>query len=294
MLTSKFPKTSNFLDQGMAFSFYALIFFLPISIALVEIFGSLALLFFILKRIFVYSGILSEKKNSLYENIRAIPKVFKPVKSILNWPILFYLAFNLLSVFTGQYYSESIKGFLGKVLQNAFIYFTFIEAVNSKRRLKIFLSVFFASFSLICINGIYQHFMGTGFIRGNPELDGRICSSLRQANDFGGYLLLGIPALGSLLIYFYNSRKNRFAPDILPARSIMPVLISLIVLVLSIACLGFTFSRGAWLAFSSCLIIASMYKFEYFVYSNLFILLFIFIFSPLISFFPCKLKPNDS
>jgi len=43
-------KIIQFFDRSMAFSFYALIFFLPISIALVETFTVLALLSYLLKR----------------------------------------------------------------------------------------------------------------------------------------------------------------------------------------------------------------------------------------------------
>ncbi len=199
---NKYPRTQKwitFCDRAMVFSFCALIYFLPISIALNESFVGIAFFFYLLKRGGMFSIQLrscraSGKILSFWQRGILFLKSYKPIDDSLNRPIAVLLGVSLISVILTQYPSVSLKGFLGKVLQSAFIYFNFIECINSRKRLRIFLTIFFISSVLICTNGLFQHFTGKGFIRGNIY-DGRMASSLRQGNDLAAYLVIIVPVL---------------------------------------------------------------------------------------------------
>ena len=200
----------------MAFSFYALIYFLPISIALSEIFTALALVSYLFKRLAWFCthvrGRVQERTSAAFmdNNFIFFLRSFKPVENYLNGPILILLFFSLISVFVSRHPMLSIEGFFGKVLQSAFLYFNFIECINSKKRLRKFLIVLLMSATLICINGLYQHFTGKDFIYGHLAGSGRISSSFRAHNDFAAYLIVIIPIFLSLSVLMQPMASNGF------------------------------------------------------------------------------------
>src|SRR3989344_4288730 len=174
-------KFIDWCDKTMAFSFYALIYFLPISIALTEIFSTLALLSWFLKRgVFFYveltRGSAKERRRTFPDTALLFLKSFKPAGSCLTVPVALFLFFNFISMLLSKHHMISAEGFFGKTLQHAFIYFNFIECINSRRRLKIFLRVFFFSATLVSTSGIYQYFIGQAiffFIRNGGGPIGR-------------------------------------------------------------------------------------------------------------------------
>jgi len=264
-------KTIIWHDRAMAFSFYALIYFLPISIALLESFAGLALFFYLFKRgtmfyVQIKKGSFSWQTLYFPKKIFAFLRAFKPVKNFLNWPIGILLFFILISAIVSQIPALSFRGYVGKTLQYVFLYFTFLECIHSRKRIKIFLTVYLISFALICINGIFQKFTGQDFIYGQP-IDGmRIFSSLRHANDFGAYLILIIPVLFSLSILL--GRRERTAvpgesSDFLVFTSLITRVIIFLLFILALICLGLTFSRGAWLAFALSLVFMGFRKLKF-------------------------------
>ena len=262
-------------DKVMAFSMYALIYFLPISIALTETFSGLAIFLYFLKRgtLFFYglkTG--SSKWPSFFSS-------FKPAANYLNKPIAVFLIINFLTVITSQFPRASIEGFVGKALEGVFIYFAFVEGISTKKRIKTFLAIFTISFFLICIDGLYQYFIGHDFIRGHI-FDGRISSSFRAANDFAAYLVVTIPVLFYLsLLSFPKEEKEDNKQAYFSFFSSGKIrLILLFLFVLSFACLVLTYSRGAWMAFVLCASVLGIKTRKVFLFSALFITLFLFAF----------------
>jgi len=257
----------NWCDKAMAFSFYALIYFLPISIALLEAFTGFALFFYLLKRGGIFYGILKKKflqgtKLSLVEKWRVFVKAYKPVENVLNIPIIIFLVTTLLSVASSQYLFHSIEGFFGKILQSVFLYFNFIECIRTKKRLRIFLTVFLVSCTLICINGFYQSIVGHGFIFGHVY-DGRISSSFRHANDFGAYLVVLVPVL--FCLSFLIGTKNEANPTDSKGFAFLTSLSSRIILIvlffMVLLSFGLTYSRGAWVGFILSLFLSGLFGF---------------------------------
>ncbi len=274
-------------DKFMAFCFFALIYFIPISIALSETFINLALVAYFIKRIAIF---ISKIKSSdfdwkglpVHKKAWVFLKHLKPIENWLNGPIALVLFFSVVSVIFSQNFSLSVSGFFGKTLQNAFIYFTFIECINTKKRLKIFLFAFFASVTLICTNGLFQYYGGKGFIHGRL-FEGQVSSSLRQANDFGSYLLIVTPVLFCLSVFILNGLKEQISKErsgFAFFSSPITKIVILCVFLLSLACLGLTYSRGAWLSFALSLFLVSIKSRKRLLLAMVFLLLFIVLFGP--------------
>jgi len=265
-------KTQRFIsgcDLFMVFCFCAMIFFLPISSALVEITSACALIAFFVKRV----GLIGQKivihkddwrVSPLKEKVIEIFMGFKPRESVLNRPIFYFIIVSLISVITSQIPSMSWMGFLGKVLQATFIFFTFIECMTTRKRFKIFIVFLILSSTLIGINGIYQYVTGTGFIREHSMYDERISSSLRAHNDFGAYLAIVIPTLLGVLYAMIKKQKSSIRGENKNfdffKNNFIKVIVSLSI-VLSIVCLNLTVSRGAWLGlFCGLILFAIAFK----------------------------------
>ena len=204
-------------DQVMVFCFFAMVYFVPISIALTETFSGLAIVCYLLKRGGMFFARWYPSQNStttILQTLKMFLVSFKPKDNYLNRPFALFMFINFVTIFTGHHHDVSFRGFLGKILQGAFIFFSFVECMTSIKRLKIFLVVFFASVLLVCFSGLYQYFMGYEFIRGHI-FDGRISSSLRQANDFAAYLVIVIPVLFYLFVpKIFVNKKDMCKPQI--------------------------------------------------------------------------------
>ncbi len=270
-------------DGAMAFSFYAMIYFLPISIALCEIFTSLAFIIWLLKRGAVFYQRLRETTTdgahcSFCQRIKLFLRSFKPIANPLNIPIALFLLFNFISMLLSQHRMVSIEGFLGKTLQNSFLYFNFIECINSRGRFKIFFRVFFVSIVLISVNGIYQYFVGHEFIHGS-SFDGRISSSFRHANDYAAYLVVvSLILLGSVFSLFAFGKKAVSGQEFFVSRR--SALFCLSLFVLTSFSLGLTYSRGAWLGFLFAMLYLSWRRRNLTFFNLLIIIVFFGIFYP--------------
>ena len=193
-------RVTTWADRVMVFSFCALIYFLPISIALVESFSGLVLLSYFVKRSLIFYSSLREFKKtepmSFLKTGHLFLQSFKPVNSILNGPIGIFIFVGFLTIFISRYPVLSIKGFFFKLLEWAFLYFNFVECMTTPKRLKIFMSVFFGfrdtdyaerNGTKIFGNGFYPAEFADGgedlFILSSPQQFGRI-SRRRCPDDF--------------------------------------------------------------------------------------------------------------
>jgi len=275
-------KFSEGCDKVIRFSFYALIYFLPISVALIEIFSTLALVVFFIKRSAAFYFSFQERKT---QNLPcAFPQAFhlfleayRPVRSPLNVAIGFFILANFISVIFSQYIPLSLKGFFFKVLQSTFIVFTFLEGMKTKGQVRIFVTIFMISATLVSINGLFQYFTGKGFIHGHLLMGGRVTSSFKHPNDFAAYLVVVLPIVLSLILYRWHiSGAIQEFGDFFIKDSHKLILRGglVLLLILVLVSLGLTFSRGAWLA-----VLAALFFFatkEKKIFFPLFIVVIIF------------------
>ena len=195
-------------DKIMVFAFCAMIFFLPISSAMVESLFGVVFLAFIVKRSLFFKGLLaSEQKGN---PVKLFMTAFKPVPNLVIKPVVFFMGAVMLSTFLSQYKATALKGFFFDLLQGVFLFFIFVECFNTQKRLKIFLAAFLASAFLVGIDGVVQYFTHTDFLRHHPVTDGRITGPFRHANDLGAYLTVICPVLFCLSGFPKFILKSRF------------------------------------------------------------------------------------
>ena len=288
---SRLQKFIDYSDWLIAVALYLQIYFLPISIALVESSFGLGLFGFFLKRWGIFFQQLKEQSRrnnrlSVTEKIWLFLRVFKPIKSDVNWLMGIFIFIGFLSIFVSHSLVLSIKGFMFKLLEWTFDYFIFIETVSSRRRLKIFLSVFLISAMIALGNGLFQHINGYEFIWHKINADGRVSAAFRHPNDFGGYLIVIIALLFSF-VYTYVGYRMKDLKILWGQKNFLCAATTFLfgfggiaLLFLAIACLGWTYSRGAWLAFFTGMIFLGLKKPKHIFIPILMIVAFCLVFSP--------------
>ncbi len=258
-------------DAVIWFAFYVLIFFLPISISMVETFSSIALVAFFFKRgVVFYTALKQHPAQPLAENkILLFLKSYKPTYTILNLPIGIYIFINGLSVIFSQHHILSIQGFFFKLLQGTFIYFTFIEGFKARKQILIFMLIFFLAAMLISVDGIFQMLAKKDFIYGHVIMAGeRITASFRHANDVGAYLIVVVPLFLSLLFvvflpHSWITRSRRIENPVEGYSWPLRVLI-VIVSIFAFICTGATYSRGVWLGLGVALLFFGIQRIKIF------------------------------
>ncbi len=267
------PKLEIF-DRLIRYSFYLLILLLPVGIGFVSSFAAFAIMFFWIKRV---CRIINERPKG-WDIIRTLTL---PVPHALNLPILCFVAAAFVSLVFSQNHVLSMMGFFGKLMRGLLLYISFVEAFTVPSHINAFLGTWIFSGLIVGLSGLTQYWFGYDFIRHLPLVDGRVSSTLRQANDFGAYILCVCPLLMSLLMHWDSVSlpmtgylKKWKIPTI-----VIGILLFLSYVVLVI-CLGLTFSRAAWVGFFVAIICLGFFKKEALPFIFLIIIGFIWIFTP--------------
>lgn len=205
-------------DRVMEYSLYLMVFYLPISKAIIEVCAVLAILAFAAKKIITREFV---------------------VYAYINKFLFFYAAVCALTIIFSSNLSISLKTFVLKLLENFLLYFIAIEVINSKRKIYTVLSIFMVSAALVCSDGLFQFFTHKDFLRNRAwpysrdAFTFRIIGPFVTSNDLAAYLtpLTGM-AFGLSMIRFKKLFLN---------------ILSKLLLVILIACLFLTLSRGAWI-----------------------------------------------
>lgn len=209
-------KVVDILDKVILFSLYVVAFHLPISKGVIESFSILSIFCFIVKKIIKREGIAS---------------------SYINFSILAYLLICFLSAFISSNFNISFKTYFDKMLQNVAFFFVAAESLNTERRMRNFVYIFLASSFFLGIDGIYQYFTHTDFIRHRPSFGlPRIHATFGAPSDFGCYLSAVIPF--SLTVFFVKLNAKKYLKFLF-----------LCLFTILFICLMLTVSRGAWFAF---------------------------------------------
>ncbi len=205
-------------DRIIEYCIYGVVFFFPISIALVEIILSLAVMFFLIKKI--------------------LQPDFKSFKNLSCFFLSLFFIFSALSIInSGPYLKKSLITLIFKWTEYILFFLIVKDTLNSPKRVRnaIFILLIFAV--IVGIDGLVQKVFGFEFIR-NRSLgltDNKLVSitgPFRHFNDFGVYLLVVLSLIIGLLLK--DKLKLRFK-----------VLLCLLYSPLA-ACLLLTFSRGSW------------------------------------------------
>ena len=216
----------SFFDHVVEYSLYAMIFFIPISKAGIEIFFSFAIFAFYAKKFL--------KPN------------FKSFLRPINFFLFFFIAFNTLSLFnSGPYFKKSLISLIFKWGEYFLIFLLIEDTFSSYRRIRNALFILL-SFSLVVgIDGLSQYFFNVEFLRHKSSVAitngiSAITAAFNHYNDFGAYLVVVL----SLVLALFLPRQRRFDR--------LALILSLI---LFEVCLLLTFSRGAWIGFIFLLVL---------------------------------------
>ncbi|MDD5503714.1 MAG: O-antigen ligase family protein [Candidatus Omnitrophica bacterium] len=162
------------INSLIRFTLYVMIFMFPIGKAWVEICFFVSLILLLIKRAFG-------------RNL-CIPA------SILNVPLIFYIAAGLLSVAASVHFGISLRAFFSKFLEGIVLFFIVIEVINKKAHLQMAVKAALCAAGFICLNGIMQYYVtgGYDFIYARQMIRDGITSTFNHPNDLAGYLLLAL------------------------------------------------------------------------------------------------------
>lgn len=212
------------------YALYGLLFFIPISISLVEIFAALAIIGFLGRKI--------------------IKPDFKFVKFWPNAFLLLFLFFSAVSLLnSGKHLNISLHALFGKWTQYLSICVIIQDNLYDNKVIKRGMLVFLFSASLVVFSGLSQYFFGYEFLR-NKSMTMMDCgmramtSSFVHYNSFGGYLVVVLSLVISLLL----------ADNFFDFKAIGLLIFS----VFSIMAIMLTFSRGSWTALAGSFIVMSI------------------------------------
>ncbi len=219
----------NFFDWVIEVCFYALVVAVTFSTSLVEIFSSIMIGAWLIKK--------------------AIDRDWKGLNSAPFKILLIFFLWTVLSTVNSDYFKESFRGIF-KVVEYSLIFVVAATSLGEEKVARRFLYVLSASAFLICINGLIQYYTGFDLIRhrGLITKDSlhRISASFVHPNDFGTYLFV----VGTIFISFLISRGARLRERVMV----------FIPLVLSMVSLFLTKSRGAWISFAAAFLVLGAIK----------------------------------
>ncbi len=244
-----------FCDKVMEYSMYLIVFFVPISKAMIEGGASIAILAFIAKKI--------------------LTRTFLPSESI-NKYLFLYVAMCVLSILFSTDIQLSLKTLFFKLLEVILIYFVVIEVFGEKRKIYTALVILFLSAMLVCVDGFYQYITNKDFLRQRnwpydlKPFTLRISGPFMTKNDLAAYL-------APLVVFSWGIFFVKF-------KAISIKFISKVILVLLSICLGLTVSRAAGFAVFTGLIFLGIFSDKRF---------FVFLLTGIIIFtFLCWISPT--
>jgi len=199
----------KYFDKATLFFLCALIFFIPISNAAIQICVSLTILSFI--------GATITKK------LKNIPK------TALDIPLLAFFIFLCFSVIFSINPHKSLISLILKNFEWFLLFFIVVATLNTKKRINVFLKVLFFSALCVAIDGLTQQIFGHDLFRGQAFQE-RISASFRHYNDFAAYLGVMFP----ITISLYVCNENKLRPYFI----FLSVLLGY--------CLVMTLSRGGY------------------------------------------------
>jgi putative inorganic carbon (hco3(-)) transporter len=233
-------KAEMVLSRAVEISLWVMVFALPFSISLLEIFFMCALVFWLIKRFVAYR----HSEDRLKKGIAGLIRAFVPIKTELRFPLFIFVFIGFLSTLASVSLILSLKGFFFKLMEWVLIYTIVTETINDRKKLNNLLKVIIFSMVFIAVDALFQSATGVDFIRHHDafvqtkpiviDTFNRIRGPFKNPNGLAAWLLVMVPlALSRAFI-----EKGRWSIKI-----IMWVLTGALVV-----CLVLTYSRGAQIA----------------------------------------------
>ncbi len=213
-------KVISFLERVVEITIYVLICALPFSKAMVEICAAVIIGAWFIKKI------ISSKSQ-------IIPS------TILNWPIAFFVLFNILSVSLSVDPKLSLYALFSKVFEHILLFFIVVETIQRPSQIKRIFFLLGISAFIVSVDGLIQYFSGKDLFRSYPlheEINVRAC--FKNPNDLAGWIIVCIPVFIGGIFNKVNVIYSKYQKIFFG-----------IVSVLLVACLFLTDSRASWVGF---------------------------------------------
>jgi putative inorganic carbon (HCO3(-)) transporter len=213
-------KTYAFFNLVAKIGIGGVLFFIPISHALIDSFAGLALLGFVGKKI-----------------IKPDFEWLKKRQNIFLTAFFFFMALSLVN--SGRYIDKSLVALFFKWGKYVTLSLIIQDLIRSRKDVLIFVSIFIFSAGLVALSGMTQLFWGVEFLRGREIsiMKGgfrAITSSFNHCNGLGAYLIIPF----SVYLAFLKAPQK-----------LKPGWYALILFlgVISAFCIFYTYSRGTWI-----------------------------------------------
>lgn len=216
-------KALKVADRIAEYALYGLIFFIPISVAGIEVFAGIAFIAFIVKKVICPDFTFIKDNRYFYFFL-----------------LLFIFFLSLSLVNSGEYFSQSLYHLLARWIGYIFIVPVAADTFSSPGRIKKALFFIILSTSLAALSGLSQRFLGFEFFRVREMIRVRgetlaVRAAFNHYNLFASYLIIFIPV--ALILNFLKVKKKFYKIAIFFWAPLL------------ILALMFTFSRGGWLGF---------------------------------------------
>ncbi len=211
-------KILRFLDVAVEYSVYGLIFFIPISIAMIGTFASFVLTFFLLKKV------LSPDFTSIKAN-----------KMLFIFLLLFFAFMDLSLLNSGPLVVKSLKVLIIKWGRFPLLIWAIIDTFRDTRRIVKAVYIILFSAALVGLTVFTQKFFGFEFLRGRASwgYSAPSIGPFKNPNGLAAYLTCVIPVVLSLSLWKWKKITVRLCFILI---TVMLILSSL-----------WTGCRGGWL-----------------------------------------------
>lgn len=256
------------IDKIIMFFLCLMIFFLPISKAVIEVSATICIISWFIKRVIILIKKIKRNRH-LKDGAESIFKSVTPffIKDFsLNQSIFLFIAANLMAVVFSSNPALSVNAFFLKLTEYILIFIIVVDVVNTKKRFNLVICVLSFSLLFIGLDGFFQVIAKHDLFRHRKLFQSRVTASFINPNDLGSYLITLIPLILSLIFVNFNKK----------------IRVSLIILsIIALSALMFTFSKGAWLAFLAALFFFGFYTKKRYVLCMLAVLFIVGLILPL-------------
>lgn len=213
-------KILKFLDIAIEYSVYGIIFFIPTSIAALNIFAGIAIALFLFKKT------LSADFNSIKSN------------KILFFFLSLFFIFMALSLFnSGPFFTKSLNALLIKWGRGFLLLWIILDTFTDTRRITKALLFLLFSATLVGFSVFSQKFFGRELLRGRPLVGLSVTGPFENQNGLAAYLTSVIPIILSFVLW----KRKQIAVQLL----------LVLVTIMLIASSLWTNCRGAWVGLIS-------------------------------------------
>jgi O-antigen ligase len=211
-------KWLNVVSRVLEYSLYALVFFLPISKSLIEIFFTIAITIFTVKKI--------------------LQKDYKFLFTRTHFFLALFYCFSALSLFnSGEYIKQSLWALVSKWQEYILLFIIVADTLKVYRIRRNCIFIFLGLSFFIGTDAFFQHFSGWDFFRQRHTIEivgglYGVTGPFTHYNNFGAFLVVIL--------------SLAFAQAMSAVKRIQKISFWVLTILLA-ASLLMTFSRGAWL-----------------------------------------------